>query len=295
MLRGQSGRRKQDEGDERRADQVFTHLGIASFATLLPLGLLFIKPGNLSQTLRQLAPLISVFESRRLRPSRVVAMARGGRSGKTRTAATSLGLIGSLISLAALIFAWPNPVGVIITASINCAVYLAVALASSGQAQRYDLRLAHAGAIAHFSLASLTVANLFSPSLHWWSEDNRLLAAKLFSTTSGHTFALLFALFAAVSEWLLKKERKIESRIYGISAVVAGALGFTLISAHGFRSVGDPHHAALSYAFYALAAFVIAWRREKVVASWVGSALSLLAVTQTLAFKFTTSSRRITL
>jgi hypothetical protein len=287
MLRGQSGRRKQDEGAERRADQVFTHLGIASFATLLPLGLLFIKPGNLSQTLRQLAPLVSVFG--------IPAIATGvallqwpveSQSGKTRTAATSVGIIGSLISLAALIFAWPNPVGVIITASINCAVYLAVALASSGQALRYDLRLAHASAIAHFSLASLTVANLFSPDLHRWSEDGRLLAAKLFSTTSGHTFALLFALFAAVSEWFLKKERKIESRIYGISAVVAGALGFMLISAHGFRSVGDPHHAALSYAFYALAAFVIAWRREKDVASWVGSALSLLAVTQTLAFKF---------
>jgi hypothetical protein len=287
ILRGQSGLRKQDEGAERRADQIFTHLGIASFATLLPLGLLFIKPGNLSQTLRQFAPLISVFG--------IPAIATGvallqwpveSQSGKTRTAATSLGIIGSLISLAALVFAWPNPVGVIITASINCAVYLAVALAISGQAQRYDLRLAHAGAIAHFSLASLTVANLFGQSLHWWSKDSRLLAAKLFSTTSGHTFALLFALFAAVSEWLLKKERKIESRIYGISAVVAGALGFTLISTHGFRSVGDPHHAALCYAFYALAAFFIAWRREKDVASWVGSALSLLAVTQTLAFKF---------
>ena len=287
MLRGQSGRRKQDEGSERRADQVFTHLGIASFATLLPLGLLFIKPGNLSQTLRQLAPLVSVFG--------IPAIATGvallqwpveSQSGKTRTAATSVGLIGSLISLAALVFAWPNPVGVIVTASINCAVYLAVALASSGQALRYDLRLAHAIAIAHFSLASLTVANLFSPSLHWWSEDGQLLAANLFSKTSAHTFALLFALFAAASEWLLKKERKIESRIYGISAIVAGALGFMLISAHGFMSVGDPHHAAPSYAFYALAAFVIAWRREKVVAAWVGSALSLLAVTQTLAFKF---------
>jgi hypothetical protein len=287
MLRGQSGRRKQDEGAERRADQVFTHLGIASFATLLPLGLLFIKPGNLSQTLRQLAPLVSVFGI----PAIAIGVALlqwpvESQSGKTRTAATSVGLIGSLISLAALVFAWPNPVGVIITASINCAVYLAIALASSGQALRYDLRLAHAIAIAHFSLASLTVANLFSPSLHWWSGDSQLLAAKLFSTTSGHTFALLAALFAAASEWLLKKERKIESRIYGISAVVAGALGFTLISAHGFMSVGDPHHAAPSYAFYALAAFVIAWRREKVVASWVGSALSLLAVTQTLAFKF---------
>jgi len=287
ILRGQAGRQKQDEGAERRADQVFTHLGIASFATLLPLGLFFIKPGYISQTLRQFAPLVSVFG--------IPAIATGvallqwpveSQSGKTRTAATSVVLVGSLISLAALVFAWPNPVGVIITASINCAVYLAMALASSGQALRYDLRLAHASAIAHFSLAALTVANLFSPSLHWWSENSPLLAARLFSNISGHTLALLFVLFAAASEWLLKKERKIESRIYGIGAVVAGAIGLMLITAHGFWRAGDPHHAAPGYAFYALAAFVIAWRREKVVAAWIGSALSLLAVTQTLACKF---------
>ena len=130
------------------------------------------------------------------------------------------------------------------------------------------------------------MANLFSRNVLWWSEDGPRLAASLFSKTSGYALALLFALFAAASEWLLKKERKIESRIYGIGAVFAGAFGLLLITAHGFGHAGDPHHAAPSYAFYALAAFVIAWRREKVVAAWIGSALSLLAITQTLAFKF---------
>lgn len=287
MLRGQAGRQKEDEDAERRADQAFTHLGIASFATLLPLGLLFIKPGHISQTLRQFAPLVSVFG--------IPAIATGvmllqwpaeSQSGKTRTAATSVSLVGSMISLAALVFAWPNPVGVVITASINCAVYLAMALASSRQALRYDLKLAHAIAVAHLTLAALTVANLFSGNVFRWGENGPQLAASLYSMTSGYAFALLFALFAVASEWLLKKERKIESRIYGISAVVAGTFGLLLTTAHGFGGAGDPHHAAPSYAFYALAAFVIAWRREKVVASWVGSALSFLAILQTLAFKF---------
>jgi hypothetical protein len=287
MLRGQAGRQKEDEDAERRADQAFTHLGIASFATLLPLGLLFIKPGHISQTLRQFAPLVSVFG--------IPAIATGvmllqwpaeSQSGKTRTAATSVGLVGSMISLAALVFAWPNPVGVVITASINCAVYLAVALASSRQALRYDLKLAHAIAIAHLTLAALTVANLFSGNVFRWIENGPQLAASLYSMTSGYAFALLFALFAVASEWLLKKERKIESRIYGTSAVIAGTFGLLLTTAQGFWRAGDPHHAAPSYAFYAIAAFVIAWRREKVVASWVGSALSFLAILQTLAFKF---------
>src|SRR5262249_54224327 len=93
ILRDQAGRPKQDESDEPRVDQIFTHLGIATFATLLPLGLLFIKPGYVSQTLRQFAPLISVFG--------IPAIATGaallrwpveGQSGKTLTAATSAGL-----------------------------------------------------------------------------------------------------------------------------------------------------------------------------------------------------------
>src|SRR5262252_1480164 len=207
ILRGQAGRLKQGASDESRADQIFTHLGIASFSTMLPLGLLFIKPGHVSQTLRQFAPLVSVFG--------IPAIATGvallqwpaeSQSGKTRTAATSVGLVGSLILLAALGFAWPYPVAVIITALINCAVSLAMALASSRQTLRYDLRLAHASAIAHLSLAVMTAANLFSEKVHLWSEDGPLLAAGLVSKESGYALALLFALFAVVSEWSLKKE-----------------------------------------------------------------------------------------
>src|SRR5215813_3754097 len=287
ILRDQAGRLKQGASDESRADKIFTHLGIDSFSTLLPLGLFFIKPGHFSQTLRQFAPLVSVFG--------IPAIATGvallqwpaeSQSGKTRTAATSVSLVGSLISLAALVFAWPYPVAVVITALINCAVSLAMALASSRQTLRYDLRLAHASAIAHLSLAVMTAANLFSGKVHPWSEDGPLLAAGLVSKESGVALALLFALFAVVSEWSLKKERKIESRIYGIGAVVAGAFGLLLTTWHGFGLAEDPNHAAPVYVFYALAALVIAWRREKVVAAWIGSALSLVAITQTLAFKF---------
>ncbi|HEY8461923.1 MAG TPA: hypothetical protein VIM99_16150, partial [Blastocatellia bacterium] len=287
ILRDQVGRPKQDESQDRRADRIFTHLGVASFATLPPLGLLFVKPGHISQTLRQFAPLVSVFG--------VPAMAAGiallqwpeeNQSGKTRTAATSAVFIGSLIMLAALVFAWPNPVAVIVTALINCAVALAIALSSSGRGARYDFRLAHAGAIAHFSLAILAVANLLGRPFLRWSEDDPRLLESLFSKTSGYALAFLFAFLAAASEGWLMKGRKIESRIYGISAVFAGPFSLSLIMAYGFGRAGDPHHAALGCAFYAVAAFVIAWRREKVIASWIGNALSSLAILQTLAFKF---------
>ncbi|HEU0175187.1 MAG TPA: hypothetical protein VFV58_13080 [Blastocatellia bacterium] len=287
VLRDQARRPKQDESDERRADQIFTHLGIASFAAILPLGLLFIKPGYISQTLRQFAPLVSIFGIPAIATG--VALLRWpeeSKSGRTLTVATSVSLIGSLISLTALIFAWPYSIAVVITALINCAVSLAIALASSGQSLRYDLRLAHAGAIAHLALAVLIMANLFTGNVLRWGEDGPRLAASLVSLTSGYALALLFALFAAASEGWLKIERKIESRIYGISAVVAGAVCLLLITWHGFKLPGDPYQAAPVYAFYAAAAFVIAWRRENVIASWIGSALLSLTILQSLAFKF---------
>ena len=284
-------RAKGDESDERDADQIFIHLGIASFATMLPLGLLFIKPGYISQTLRQFAPLVSLFGIPAIATGIVLLQGpEENQSGKTRTAATSVSLIGSLISLIALIFAWPNAIAVMTTALINCAVCLAIALASSGQALRYDLRLAHAGAIASLSLAFLTVANLFSRNVLSWSEDGPRLVGSFVSKTSGAALALLFVLFAIASEWWLKKERRIESRIYEIASVAIGAFSVLLITAHGFGRAGDPHHAALGYAFYTSAAFVIAWRREEIVAGrlavWIGSALLLLTIVQSLAFKF---------
>src|SRR5262245_52367578 len=61
ILRARVRTPESPESDDREADQVFTHLGVSSFAALLPLGLLFIKPGYVSQTLRQFAPLIGLF------------------------------------------------------------------------------------------------------------------------------------------------------------------------------------------------------------------------------------------
>ncbi|MBO0861039.1 MAG: hypothetical protein J2P21_21655 [Chloracidobacterium sp.] len=287
VLRDQEGRPKKDENDETRVGQIFTHLGVASFAALPPLCLLFIKPRHTSETLRQFAPLVSVFG--------IPAIATGAallrwpaesQSGRTLTAATSASLIGSLIALSALIFAWPYAVAVVITALINCAISLAIALASSRRALRYDLRLANIGAIAHLSLAFIILANLFSGKVLWWVEDGPRLAAGLVSMTSAYTLVLLFALFAVASEWSLKKDRTVESRIYGISAVSAGVFSLLLVTAGGFGRGGDPDHAAPAYAFYAIAAFVVAWRREKVIAGWIGSVLSALAILQSLAFEF---------
>src|SRR5262245_4783139 len=95
IIRGQA---KQPESDDLEADQIFTHLGIASFAALLPLGLLFIKPGYVSQTLRQFAPLVSLFGIPAIATGVVLPQAPDEKqSGRTQTICARLGIIGSLI------------------------------------------------------------------------------------------------------------------------------------------------------------------------------------------------------
>jgi len=278
---------RRSETEEKDADQVFTLLGIASFAALLPLGLLFIKPGHISQTLRQFAPLISLFGVPAIATG--IALLQGAdetQSGKTQTAATSVSIIGSLIALAAMIFAWPNPTGVIITALINCAVCVTIALASSKRIWRSDLRLAHIGAIAHLTLAALVVANLFNHNVVSWVEDGGRLVTSFGSKTSGVALTLLFALFAVLSEYWLRFERKVEARIYGIASIALGAAAILLMTARGFGWTGDPHHAVWGYAFYAAAAFIIAWRKREAIAAWIGNGLLLLTIVQLLVFKF---------
>ncbi len=273
-----------DDVEERETDQVFTELGIASFATLLPLGLLFVKPHT--HTLRQYAPLVSLFGVPAIATGIAMLQGAGERqSGKTQTAATSIAIVGSLISLAALLFAWPNPVAVTVTALVNCVVCAAVAVGSSRQVWRYDLKLAHAGAIAHLTLAFLVVANLFNHNVVSWVEDGPRLANSFISKTSGVSLLLLFVLLAVVSESCSRFGRRVEARIHAIGSLAIGAFSILLVTAHSFGLAGDPHHAWLIYAFYSMAAFVIAWRRQRAAFSWIGNALMLLGIVQLLAFR----------
>ncbi|MGH9852482.1 MAG: hypothetical protein ACREBD_21815, partial [Blastocatellia bacterium] len=128
--------------------------------------------------------------------------------------------------------------------------------------------------------------NLFNHNVVSWVEDGGRLVTSFGSKTSGVALTLLFALFAVLSEYWLRIERKIEARIYGIASIALGAAAILLMTAHGFGRAGDPHHVVWGYAFYAAAAFILAWRKREAIGSWIGSGLLLLAIVQLFVFKF---------
>lgn len=273
MLRG-----AKEEDKELTANRIFLMLGIASFAALLPFGLLLVKSGIFSITVRNFAALITLFG--------VPAIACGltlrtesELSGKTKTAATSIALLGALLSLGGLALAWPRPVPLIVVALINCAVCGVIAW-------RLELKLAHAGAIALFALAYVLGASVILGGYPHWMEDSAALIASFGTETTGLALMSLFVLFGVAAEFRRRANHRVESQYYEIAAVAAAAVSLLILTWHGFGRAGDPQQLALIYLFYTAAAFVIAWHRDQFIASWIGLSLSLLAILQAFAFKF---------
>jgi hypothetical protein len=268
----------------------FSLLGIASFSALLPFVLLILN--NASYAAALYAPVVTFFGV----PSIVIGITNwrkpaGELPGGMRTLATSVAFIGALASLSALLIAWPVPVSLLFVSLINCAICYSLAFAFK------PLKLLHLAAIAHLLLGYLIGINLAAKNIFLWSEYTLHLLASLVSPVSAHSLAFFFLFLAIVAEALRTRdsrktgaaEAKPEAGLeqyYAIAAAAIGALSLALVTIHGFGRDGDPQRAALIYAFYSIAAFVIAWRREAVIASWIGSGLALLAVFQAMAFEF---------
>jgi hypothetical protein len=265
--------------------QHFILLGIASFSASLPFGLLIVNKMSYSGTLREYAPLVTLFGV----PAIVTGFSIWRRpavelSGGMRTVATSIGFIGALISLSALLIAWPGPVTLLSVALINCAICYVLAFAFK------PLKMFHALAIAHLLLGYLIGINLVAGNIQPGTEEGFQLLGALASPASARSLAFFFLLLAVVAEALLKAGKRESGagveRYYALAAAVAGAVSLALITIHGLGRAGDPQHATFIYAFYSIAAFIIAWRKDAGIAGWIGSGLALLAVFQAMAFKF---------
>jgi hypothetical protein len=263
----------------------FIMLGIASFAASLPFGLLIVNIVNYSGALRPYALLFTFFGM----PAIVTGLSIWRRpavelSGGMRTVATSICFIGALISLSALPIAWPGPVTLLSVALINCAICYAFAFAFK------PLKMFHALAIAHLLFGYLIGINLAAGNILAGTEEGFQLLRALASPASARSLAFFFLFLAVVDEALLKAGKRESGaeveRYYALAAAAVGAVSLALITIHGLGRAGDPQHAAFIYAFYAIAAFIIAWRREAEIAGWIGSGLALLAVFQAMAFKF---------
>jgi hypothetical protein len=261
-----------EEIDESLANTIFVTLGASTFASLLSLGLLLFKVGQAGETLMHLAPLLTLGGGPILASGLLLWRRIKSRElAASRTAGTSIALIGAMFALAGIALSFPNPASVVPAALIAFIIFTSVA-------RFFDEARAHLFAAFSFALAFLVAFLSVTGQVLWQSPPRVSLLSDLFSVRSGQGMALLFVLYLAVSEGLRGRKQETASRCYLIAAGAVGSLCLLVFMWGGFPKQGDPHLAAPIFVLLAGGAFFIAWRTGQVAASWVGLGVLFLAL-----------------
>ncbi len=262
------------EIDESETNAIFITLGAITFATALPFGLLLYKTGPVGMTMMYLAPLVTLAGVPMLATGTLLWQRVTNKElSASRTAGTSLAIIGTVIVLSGMILAWPNPASIVPAALFNFAVFTALAVL-------LEIPVSHLLAAGCFALAYLVSFHVLVGHIYWQNLRVMSLLDVMVTVSSGQALAPLFVLFMGATEWLTHKRRMADSRFYLIAACALAMLSLLLVTVYGFGLSGDPHALRLVYALYAVGAFWIAWRRNLRAFGWDGSVLLLLALFQ---------------
>ncbi len=269
-----------DELGAPAAYGLFTLLGVNLFAMSLPFGLLLVRTGLSAQAWRECAPLLALGGVPLLATGWLLwRKLRAAELASERTIGASVGICGAALLAGSSLLAVPLVDAMLVVALLNTVVF-------GWAAWRYGARVTRFYALAQTTYLLLLVQHLASGRLAWGLATERQLSAAFFSTASAVLLAVVFAVLSSAAEWL--RARGDESELARDSALAAwsiGCLSLLLATLDGFSVLGDPHHVAWLYGFYALAAFVLAWRRNAVQGSWVGLALLFVTCWQTCIFK----------
>ncbi len=268
------------EIDEAETIAIFVSLGALTFAAVLPFALLLYKSGPIGMTMMYLAPLVSLAGF----PLLATGTLLWQRTLKkelvaSRTAGTSIAIVGVLVVLSGMILAWPNPASIVPAALFNFAVFTSLAIF-------LNIPRAHLPAAFCFGLAYIVLFHVMAGHVAWQNlRETSLLGASL-SFSSGQALAPLFVLFLVAFEWLGQKRSKTESKSYLIAACAVAVVSLALVTGYGVWFSSSTHAVWLVYALYAVGAFWIAFRERRTVYSWIGSALLLAAFAQAFAQSF---------
>jgi hypothetical protein len=271
---------REEEFDESLANTIFVTLGASTFASLLSLGLLIFKAGERAETLMHLAPLLTlgggpVLASGLLLWQRI----KSRQLNASRTAGTSIALIGALLMLAGIFLSFPNPASVVLAAFLAFAIF-------TGMARFFEQPRAHLFAAFCFALGFVVSILATTGQIAWQSSRNTSLLSDLLSGRSGQATAMLFLFFIAASELLRARRQEEAGKYYAFAAIAVGAVCLALTTLFGLRAgdtfARDPFFAAPVYALLASGAFFLAWRFQSRTIAWFGSGILLLALGQTL-------------
>ena len=306
-------------------NRVFIFLGAVTFAALAALGLLTFRSADYIQTIRRLAPLLSLFGAPGLatglliwRKSQVSqtpssdALVAGQSEGPVGIASTSaphpeipqaqvrpttsqsfsLGSLRTTGTAIAIIGALILVGGIILGWPSPAAMLpsaLINFLALTVIAILFDIPAAHLLALPCLTLAFILTFHLIQPASHpdsiTWRLDANALAQAIVSPSTGSSLVGLTALLASIAAILVRTIRRRDGLYYALFAAISAIASIGLASYFGLGRALD-HGATWVFAAYAAMAFIAAVALRRREATWTGTVLLAIAIVQGVVFRF---------
>ena len=266
-----------------KANSLFVLLGVTWFAAALGLGLLLHKSGQVGESLRAIAPLLTLMGLPALFGGLMLWKRISAKAlGAVRTAGTAVAIAGVFVCLAALAVAWPHA-AMLLPVALLTFVVLSVA------AVKFDMPVAHIVAGVFLTLAYLVTWHVVSGETGW-HDGGAVMMRALVGAKSGVSLAVLSAVFVAIAVTARRTGKKkpwlVEAAPwYGWLAAGVSAISLLLVTRHGFGRQVD-HGATFVYAAYAAAALLAAWRLRSALPAWIGVTLLAVTLVQAIAYRF---------
>jgi len=255
------------EIDEGETNAIFVTLGAVTFAALLPFGLLLYKSGPVGMSMMYLAPLVTLGGMPMLASGTLIwRRVTRPELAASRTAGTSIAILGMAAVLAGMILAWPNPASIVPAALFNFAVFTALAVL-------LELPAAHVFAAGCLTFAYVVFFQVIAGNVRWQNLRVTSLLHVTASISTGQALTGPFVLFVLTSEWLRRKLRERDAYSYLIAACAVAAVSLLFVTLYGLRQAGDPHNVWAILTLYTAGAFWFAWRERSIGFSWAGATL----------------------
>jgi hypothetical protein len=253
---------------DREAFGLFGFLGMTFFALAAALGFVVHWGGDIALSLHHLAVPFAVAGLPILAAGLMAA--RGERESSALSAlavmiGTGVALGGVTILLVAVLLAWPQPLGLLVSCSLGFAVL-------SWAAYRYRLPLVHLAALPCLALGYVTGLHLTRGSVTLL--DGAGLASALQSSVTGIALGPFALLLAGFGEFLAVTHRRVD-RVYHV--VVAGVAALASLALVTLTADAEPAAAAILSTVYAVTTLTLNTRWRQNAAGYVGFALIVAA------------------
>ncbi len=257
--------------------RVLRLLGVSSFATSLPIGLLYFKAGLDVHHLYPIAPLMVLFALPALIIGIVMWKHNTIEQSTYRLTGTSLVVAAGFMMLAGVVFSWPQPVSLFATSVIAFALITLIAV---------TMRMpeVHVGAGAAGLVAYVIGMGWTLRTLPWFVDVAGQTIQGVMHGAIGNTI-LGFVTLYGVMAWVSRRKGAEEtSKAFVQIAACAAVVSLALVGYFGLLISGDPLGATWTFLAYAVLAIVTAiYRRQQRFAA-VGWGLLLVSIVQGVVF-----------